>query len=253
MSRSESRVGAACALVGSVLLLVGTALHPLGADPNEAAAAFTEYAADRLWITSHLTQLAGVVLMGTALLSLAQQLEAGHGAAWARIGLAGAIASITLAAALQAVDGIALKAAVDAWALAPAAQQDAAFHAAFAIRQVEIGLASLLGLFFGLTMTVYGAALLAARTYPQWLGGLALLGGAVTAVAGITMAYSGFSGLAMAINTPGSSLLLVWMLALGACMWRRGGASSTETTGKQPAGDRGPPHSSDSAVKSRML
>ena len=49
--------------------------------------------------------------------------------------------------ALKAVDGVALKVMVDAWAVAPAAQKEAAFYAAFAVRQVEIGLASVLSLF----------------------------------------------------------------------------------------------------------
>ncbi len=48
---------------------------PYGADPNDAAAAFTEYAQDRLWIASHLLQLAGVAAMMAALLFLAGQLE----------------------------------------------------------------------------------------------------------------------------------------------------------------------------------
>jgi len=74
-----SRIGATCAITGSVLLFVGTYLHPMGADPNQAVAAFTEYAADHLWVASHLTQLAGVSLMVAALLLLAQQLRMGSG------------------------------------------------------------------------------------------------------------------------------------------------------------------------------
>jgi hypothetical protein len=66
--RNESRIGATCAMAGSVLLFVGTSLHPLEANPNEAMAAFAEYAADHLWVASHLMQLAGVALMEAALL-----------------------------------------------------------------------------------------------------------------------------------------------------------------------------------------
>jgi len=113
---------------------------------------------------------------------------------------------------------------VNAWAAAPAAQKDGVFLAAFAVRQVEIGLASLASLFMGLTVTVYGVALLVDQTYPQWLGGLAIVGGIPVMVAGVVMAYTGFSELAMLINMPASSLLLVWMLLLGGYMWRRGGA-----------------------------
>jgi hypothetical protein len=211
------------------LLFVGTYLHPMQADPNEAIAAFTEYAADHLWVASHLAQLAGVALMAAALLLLAKQLESGSGTGWSRIAAGGAVASLAVATALQAVDGIALKRMVDAWASAPAAQKEVAFHAAFAVRQVEIGLASLLCLLLGLTVTVYGVVLLVDHTYPKWMGGLAIVGGVPTTVAGVVMAYTGFSGLAMTINMPASSILLVWMLALGVCMWRRGGAPVEDT------------------------
>ena len=222
LSRRESRSGATCAIAGSILLFIGTYLHPLEADPNEAVAAFTEYAADHLWVASHLTQLAGVALMVATLLFLARQLESASSAGWSRIAAGGAIASLAVAAALQAVDGIALKVMVDVWAAAPAAQKEGAFHAAFAVRQVEIGLASMLSLLLGLTVIVYGGALLADHTYPKWIGRLAIVGGVPTVVAGVVMAYTGFSGLAMAINMPASAILLVWMLTLGVFMWRRG-------------------------------
>lgn len=205
------------------MLFVGTYLHPQQADPNEAVSAFAEYAVDPLWVASHLTQLAGVALMVAALLFLAQQLEARSGTGWSRVAAGGAIASLAVAAALQAVDGIALKVMVDAWAAAPAPQKEITFHAAFAVRQVEIGLASMMSLSFGLTVTVYGVALLVDRTYPKWVGGLAIVGGVPTTIAGVVMAYTGFSGLAMAINMPASFILLVWMLVLGVFMWRRGG------------------------------
>src|SRR5436190_15255533 len=121
-----SRIGATCAITGSVLLFVGTYLHPMGADPNQTVAAFTEYAADRLWVASHLTQLAGVALMVAALLLLARRLESANGTGWSRLAAGGAIASLAVATALQAVDGIALKALVDSWAVAPATQKEAA-------------------------------------------------------------------------------------------------------------------------------
>jgi hypothetical protein len=229
--RRESRIGATCAIAGSGVLFIGTALHPLDADPNEAVAAFTEYAADHLWVASHLMQLLGVALMVAALLFLAHQMEAASRTGWARIAAAGAIASLAVATALQAVDGVALKVLVDAWAAAPATQKDGAFHAAFAVRQVEIGLASMLSLVLGLTVIVYGVALRVDHTYPRWVGGLALVGGVPTMVAGIMMAYTGFSRLAMALSMPASFLLLVWMLLLGGCMWRRGRVLPEEPAG----------------------
>jgi hypothetical protein len=228
METGASRTGAICAIGGTLLLFIGTYLHPMEADPNQAIAAFTEYAADQLWVASHLLQLAGVALMVAALLLLAQQVEAARGKIWSHLAAAGAIASFAVAAALQAVDGIALKAMVDAWAAAPPEHKEIAFHAAFAVRQVEVGLASVLSLLFGVTVSVYGVALLADHGYPKWVGAIAIGAGIATMVAGIVMAYTGFSRLAMAINMPASSLLLVWMLAVGVLMWRRGGRRSNE-------------------------
>src|SRR6266480_6948060 len=81
---------------------------------------------------------------------------------------------------------------VDAWTAAPAAQREGVFHAAFAVRQIEIGLASMVSLSMGLTAAMYGEALLVDQTYPKWVGGLALIGGVPTMVAGVVIAYTGF-------------------------------------------------------------
>ncbi|GIV04253.1 MAG: hypothetical protein KatS3mg077_2131 [Candidatus Binatia bacterium] len=215
-----SKVGAACAIAGAGLLFVGTFLHPMEADPNDALAAFAEYTADRLWVASHLVQLAGVALIAVALLLLAQQLEFRKGLGVTRIAVAGAVISLALAAALQAVDGIALKTMVDAWAKAPALGKESAFRAAFAVRQVEIGFASMFCLSVGITATVFGVALLGDDSYPKWFAVLPIVGGLPTAGAGVVIAYTGFSGLAMAINMVANLILLLWVLVLGWFMWR---------------------------------
>src|SRR5690348_2359063 len=147
MRVQENRIGAVCAIAGAALLLAGTWLHPIPPDPNNAAQAFATYADDRLWVMSHLAQLVGIALALGALLIVARQLEAGEAAVWARLASAGAIVSLALAAALQAVDGVALKAMVENWAAAT--QKGSAFQSAFAVRQVEIGLASMLSLVLG--------------------------------------------------------------------------------------------------------
>lgn len=223
--RLEHTTGAVCAIAGSLLLLLGTLLHPMDADPHDSLAAFSEYAAASGWVASHLLQLAGMALMVAALLMLAKQLTTGASGICARFGAASAIAGLALAAALQAVDGVALKIMVDSWAAAPAEQKDMLFQTTFAVRQVEIGFASILSLLMGVSVCLFGAALLASRRYPRWLGVLAVAGGLPTAASGIVMAYSGFSDLVMTINMPASTLLLIWMLALGLLLWRRRAAS----------------------------
>jgi hypothetical protein len=209
------------AISGALLLFVGTYLHPMNADPNLPLAAFTEYAADHHWVASHLMQLYGIALMVAALVLLSGKMAGGPADATATLATAGAIASLAVAAALQAVDGVALKAMVNAWAAAPQRDKESLFDAAFAVRQIEIGLASISGLLFGLTVSVFGIALSIDRRFPKWLGFVAIAAGAPTAIAGIVIAYTGFSASAMAIDMPSGSLLLCWMVALGIYLWRQ--------------------------------
>ena len=220
MNNMEDRMSAACAFAGCVLLGLGTSMHPMQADPNNAAAAFAEYAADRNWTLSHLMQFAGAALLVAFLLLLVRQLR-GSMAVLRPLASGGAIASLAAAAALQAVDGVALKAAVDAWAAAPAAEKAAAFSAAFAVRQIEIGLASLLSILFGATAALYGLLLYGDGRYPTWIGGVAVAGGIGFAVGGAVIAYTGFSSIAMDIQMPASLLLLTWIVAVAAILWRR--------------------------------
>ncbi len=221
MHTRSSRIGPIAAIVGAILLFVGTYLHPMDADPNVPLAAFTEYAADHHWVASHLMQLSGVILMVSALLLLSRRLADGPAAEWATLGMAGAVASLAVAAALQAVDGVALKAMVNSWAAAQELEKAALFQAAFGVRQIEIGLASISSVLFGLTVSIYGTALCIDHRFPRWLGVLALAGGVPTAIAGVVIAHTGFSDLAMAINMPASSLLLCWMVVLGVYGWKR--------------------------------
>jgi hypothetical protein len=218
-ARPRFRVGPPLAVLGAGFLLVGTILHPMRAGPNMATAAFAEYAADRHWVASHLLQLAGAWAMAGSLVLLARKLEAGPAAPWASLGSAAASASTAAVAALQAVDGVALKVMVDRWAAAPEPEKAVIFAAAFGARQIEIGLAGMNCLLLGLMAAVFGMALLADGRLPKWTGLLGITGGIATVAAGVAICYTGFSGLAMAINMPAVAALLVWMVALGILGW----------------------------------
>jgi hypothetical protein len=127
-------------------------LHPMAADPADALAAFTEYAADPYWVSSHLTQFFGVALMFIGLVALRDTIQK-QSVEWvARLGMLFGVCALAVAAALQAVDGVALKRAVNNWANAPLDQKQSAFMAAFAVRQIEIGLASYMALLFGVSV-----------------------------------------------------------------------------------------------------
>ena len=208
------------AICGALMLFSSTLLHPMNADPSNPVEAFTEYAADSLWVTSHLGQFLGIGLLGAALLSLASTMEAGKPSVWARIGVLGTAASIAVAAVLQAVDGGALKVMVDRWAQASGEARALAFEGAFAVRQIEMGMASFLSILFGLTISAFGISLLLSRRFPSWLGWLGLVGGIGTVTAGTAQAFTGFSTVAMMLSMTSSCVLLLWAIAVGTFMWR---------------------------------
>ena len=222
--RGYWRCGAVAAILGGIVLLVATSLHPLDADPGDPVAAFTEYAADDRWVTTHLGQFFGVFLMAGGLIALYDTL-AKERAGWiARFGLFAAVASVAITAMLQAIDGVALKVMVDAWLAAPAEDKHASFLAAHAIRQVEVGLASLVSVLFGTTIGLYGIAVAVTRVYPQWLGWVGAIAGAGTLAGGLVTAHDGFSAFAMSFNMPFNLTIVFWMIAMGALMWRQGGS-----------------------------
>ena len=216
------RIGAAAAIIGPVVLLVATMLHPMSADPNDPVAAFSEYAADRLWIASHFAQFVGVCLIFIGLCALSRSLE-GERTRWpSDLALLTAATTLAAAAILQAVDGVALKAMVDRWAAAPDTQKPVAFAAALAVRHVEIGVAGFSAVLFGMTGVLFGVALVASQKYPVGLGWLAIVGGAGTTAGGVLTVFTGFSPAEMNVAMPSNLVLLGWLVATGVIMWRRG-------------------------------
>jgi Domain of unknown function (DUF4386) len=118
-------------------------------------------------------------------------------------------------------NGVALKVMVDHWAAAPEAQQQPRFEVAFAVRQIEVGVASLLQLLFGSAGVLFGIAIIASTAYPTWLGWVAVASGTGTAVGGVLTAMTGFSEVAMDVTMLFTLLMLAWTVASGILMWRR--------------------------------
>ena len=52
-----SRVGGVAAILGVIVLVVATMLHPSDAHPGDAPGAFADYALDTYWVATHLGQL----------------------------------------------------------------------------------------------------------------------------------------------------------------------------------------------------
>jgi Domain of unknown function (DUF4386) len=215
------KVGAAAAIAGALALLVGTMLHPMATDPADALAAFTEYAADPHWVSSHLTQFLGVALMFVGLVALRDTIQ-NQSTEWvARLGVLFGACAMAVAAALQAVDGVALKLAVNNWSSASLDQRQSAFTAALAVRQIEIGLASYVALLFGVSVSLSGMAVVRTKGFPRWLSWVGVMAGVGSAVGGLLSAYTGFSTIEMNVAMPFNLVVIIWMILVGVILWRR--------------------------------
>jgi len=219
--RLTSRIGAVLFLLGLVVLVISTQLHPGHENPMDNPAVFREYAQSESWIAVHLAQFAGFLLVigGLVALYFSIAIRADAAAAVARFGLATAVTTGATFTILQAVDGIALKRAVDAWASAPPDQEVAAFAAAEAIRWIEIGVNSLAFSLVGLTLVIYGIALALSSVYPRWLGWVAAAAGVAHVIRGVGVSYEGFVPSIAALI--GLALLALWTVVMAVLMWRR--------------------------------
>lgn len=195
--------------LGVALMLLGTFLHPMHADPAVPAGAFAEYARDRFWLAAHLVQFIGVAVLLICVLQLTGRLP--------RDGLvtavrAGTGTSLALAAALQAVDGVALKQMVDLWAAADPPEKDALLAAATAVRAVEIGFAAMFGMVLGLSLALLGLVLMRFPVGKPILGTLGVVAGLTAAVGGVLTGLYGFAPAPMLLNMAASLFLLGWYL-----------------------------------------
>src|SRR3712207_3655560 len=191
-------VGAAVGVLGLLLEVVSTLLHPSSAQPNDSDAAFREYAASGGWELVHVGQWLGVLLMAVAFVVLGLALSARSTRARA-FAVPGTLTAALFAAVFtvqMAVDGVALKAAIDAWLGGAPGGADAAFGVAEGVRGVEKGLSAFTHLLNGSTLLLLGLAMAAGRAAPRWLGGVGVLAGTGYLAGGVVTALTGFSATA---------------------------------------------------------
>jgi hypothetical protein len=238
------RMGSIAFLVGMVIFLVSTILHPGREDPTNHPLVFAEYAEDQLWVASHIGQFAGGMLAFAggfiALFRLLARSESGIASALAWMGLAATIAAGSALAVLQAVDGIALKMAVDSWyAIPPSSTADGggegekaiAFRVAEGIRWIEIAANSFFRVLQGSVGIIFGVAIAAsAATFSRWVGALGVFAGVATIILGVRVAYVGFATVGSIEDTVSTWAYLAWVVILGIFMWRKTTAKKITTT-----------------------
>jgi hypothetical protein len=185
--------GGALIISGMIANTVISMFHPSHEDPNNHPAVFAEYAASANWIAVHYAQYAAALVMLAGFVVLYRALTlARRASALDYVALGAAITGAATVTVLQAVDGIALKHSVDALATAAEADKPARFAAAETIRWLEWGVNSYFYALVGLTLVLFGAAMLQGIAVPRWLGGAGLIAGTAFIVTAIPVGYRGF-------------------------------------------------------------
>jgi hypothetical protein len=224
------RMGSIAFLVGVVIVIVSTLLHPGREDPANNPLVFMEYANSNSWVAVHIGQfVGGIVVFGGGfgvLHSLLVRSESSTTSALAWIGFAVAIMTASAFAILQAVDGIALKRAVDSWAAAPAGEKVSSFRVAEGIRWIEIGTNSIFRILQGTVAVIFGVAIVKSMLLSRWICEAGVLVGAISIIAGIEVAYVGFGiytnfgglrGISMIIYS--IIIYFIWVAGVGIFMW----------------------------------
>jgi hypothetical protein len=203
-------------MLGGFLLnvILTAALHPSG-EEDDHPAIFTKYADSSSWVAVHLGQFIGVLVTLSGLLVLYRVLRgAGGSVLVAQLAAAAAVATAAIWAVLQGLDGVGLKQAVDSWASASGTEKEVRFANAETVRWLEWGFQSYFRIMLGLTLALFGAAILAGRRIPGWLGWTVLVAGVCSLIFGVDVGYSGLaSGLQDVLGI--ATFILVLLFAVG--------------------------------------
>ena|ERR671919_676631 len=230
LERPMLRMGSVAFLAGIVIFMVSTiGFHAGTRDPMDNPSVFAVYAQSDPWITAHIGQFAGLMLIYAggfvALHRLLVKSESGVASALAWFGLVTAIITASTYAILQAVDGIAQKIATSSWyAIPPSStagseeEKAIAFGVAEGIRWTEIGINSYNRMLQGAVALIFGIAIAKSAFLSRWIGAGGIAVGAVGIAAGVVTAYVGFTEL---VATLSLLTLYPWLVILGIFMWRK--------------------------------
>lgn len=216
------RIGALCAIVGSVIFMAANIVHPRSPNIQITALQVETVAHSEIWVTDHLLLLLGGLLLLPGLLAIRRSIGPGAGSAWAELGAAGAVVSTAIWSVLIAVDGFTSKVVHGAWASASEPEKAVALRVAEALEQIDVGIFSVyIIVFFGSTFMLYGLAVAKSGRFPQWLGWAACALGLASFLDGIAQGYTGLSVLVTNILFASfSSFQTLWLLTMGVLMWR---------------------------------
>ena len=216
---SLARIGGGAGFIGAALAIAGNLLHVRL--PGDAAVALMLIAEEPYWDLIHLTIILAAVSLSVFFIALGSVLDTGPGRGWGwsavTVGLLGAVVLIVGIG----VDGFAGKAAADLYYQSTAEARTQHFHIANAVNQLQTGLLYVwLMLVFGLQYVGIGLAGLADGRWSRWLGWVAVVLGAFTAVLS-AVGYIAPSLVSTHVYGLLALALTLWVFFIAKWLWRQ--------------------------------
>jgi hypothetical protein len=218
------RIGSAAGIAGALVGMVGNLAHPTTPAASQDAEGLARTIADSgSWVPDHLVILLGLLLMLGGLVAIARSISSGLPGALARLGSIAAVAGATVGLLLLSIDGIAAKHLAQAWATAPPEEQAAALHALLAEEAINFALGTLFYILFaGVTFVLLGLAVAWSRVYPRWLGWMAVVAGAGSAMVGLVQAQVGETNAVTRIpSIIFPTVITLWLAWIGVLLLRK--------------------------------
>jgi hypothetical protein len=217
------RIGAVCAITGTLGYLALFLLH--GDLPDQTAESALSWVAQRPFSLLHLGIILCSLLWVGAFIALASSLVDASSWALGRLGSASAVIGATLLAVHYRIDGPALEEVADAWVVATGAERERLLERGeLVLLMTGGGFPLYVAVLLGLPFLLFGLAVVLDSNYPSWLGWLGAIAGAGAFVVG-TVNFAGFEFLPIQLFVPFLFLVDLWMLVMGALMWRRTASS----------------------------
>jgi hypothetical protein len=201
------RVGAACAVAGTIVYIAASVLH--SDPPVDDVQRMLDHVGQRPWWRAvHLANILAVLLWVAALTTLTSTFARPTAA---RLGSqAVLICTSAVFTVYSSIHGFGLKVLAGRWAGATATDRGARVIKANAVFTLLGSTAFTAQALLGLTVTLYGLTMVISSNHPRWLGTLVGAGG----LAGTVL-------ISFDVIIPFTVLAWSWMLGVGVAMWRR--------------------------------
>jgi len=216
------RMGVVGGMVGAVVALPFVALHP-HLPPGDATGVLKTVLDFGPWLFLHFGLMMVLVLMLGGMAAFSRSIQDDRASAWATaafvIGLIGTVFAILG----QGVDGLGLNVISHVWLNSPEDQKFAAVTAGAGVMGVATGIFILvLFFYFGLTSLMYSLAFGLSEEYPNWLAGIAFLGGTLGFSAALYTYFSDFSDpVYFGLFIPSAVVFLIWVFIASIILWQR--------------------------------